>query len=94
MTLRTAGFLTTVIVTAADPITPGMRAALARIDTVHAGVDRTTIDAVEDLHRELATQDPKVFAPLVVRRLMRLAPQDTQTRALLRKARAEKWLEE
>lgn len=79
----------------ADPITAEMRAALAEANPVHTGMDRKAIDdAVAQLHREIAKHDPKVFVPLAVPHLMRLAPHDTATRVLLRKALADGWLDE
>jgi hypothetical protein len=78
-----------------DPITPQMREALARVNKVHAGMDRKAIDdAVGALHEEIARQEPEVFVPLAVPHLMRLAPQDTQTRAVLRRALAKGWIAE
>ncbi len=78
-----------------DPITAAMRDALAKINKVHAGMEQKAIDdAVVELHREIARQDSKVFVPLAVPHLMRLAPHDTATRVLLRKALAEGWLGE
>jgi hypothetical protein len=78
-----------------DPITPEMLAALGRINSIHLGMDRKTVDeAVEDLHREIAKHDPKVFVPLIIPQLLNLVPQDTQTRILLRRALSEGWLDE
>jgi hypothetical protein len=80
---------------AKDPITASMREALARINKVHGGMSAKVIDeAVEAFHKEVARQDPKVFVPLAVPHLMRLAPHDTQTRILLRKALDKGWLDE
>jgi hypothetical protein len=80
---------------AADPVTAGMRAALAKANVVHAGMDREAIDdAVTELHQELARSDPKRLVPLAVPHLIRLAPRDTATRMLLRKALADGWLDE
>jgi hypothetical protein len=80
---------------AADPITAEMRAALTKANAVHDRMDWKVVDdAVTELHREIARHDPKVFVPLAVPHLMRLAPRDTATRVLLRKALAEGWLDE
>jgi len=63
---------------AADPITAGMRAALGKANAAHTGMDRKAIDdAVAQLHREIGRSEPKVFVPLAVPHLMRLAPHDT-----------------
>jgi len=79
----------------ADPLTPGMRAALAKANAVHTGMDRKTIDdAVAQLHQAIGRDDPKVFVPPAVPHLIRLAPYDTATRVLLRKALADGWLGE
>ncbi len=79
----------------ADPVTADMRAALDKVNAVHAGMDRKVVDdAVNELHREVRRHDPAVFVPLAVPHLMRLAPHDTATRVLLRKALAEGWLAE
>jgi hypothetical protein len=79
---------------ATDPITPEMRQALARIAKVHAGIAAAVIDeAVEALHGEIRRHDPKVFVPLAIPYLMRLAPRDTQTRIVLRRALANGWME-
>jgi hypothetical protein len=76
-----------------SPLTDEMRRALARIAKVHEGMDQELIDeAVEALHRDIARYDPKAFIPLAISDLMRLAPRDTQTRALLRRALANGWL--
>lgn len=78
-----------------DPITPGMRKALGQINQIHTRMDQKRIDdAVEALHKEIGIQDPKVFVPLAIDHLLRLAPKDTRTRILLRRALARGWLEE
>jgi hypothetical protein len=78
-----------------DPITAEMRAALERANKAHAGMDRKALDeAIEDLHREIAKHDAKVFVPLAIPCLMALAPKETRTRTVLRKALAEGWLAE
>jgi hypothetical protein len=80
---------------AGDPITPQMRQSLQRIGKIHGGMDQETIDAaVESLHGDISRYDPKVFVPLAVPYLLRLAPRDTQTRLLLRRALANGWMEE
>jgi hypothetical protein len=78
-----------------EPVTDAMRAALEKVRKAHAGMERKAVDeAVTELHREVGRHDPRVFVPLAVPHLMRLAPHDTATRVLLRKALAEKWLDE
>jgi hypothetical protein len=58
-------------------------------------MDREAIDdAVTELHQELARSDLKRLVPLAVPHLIRLAPRDTATRMLLRKALANGWLDE
>jgi hypothetical protein len=80
---------------AQDPITGEMRHALGRINKVHNAMDQKDIDeAVEALHGEIARHEPTVFLPLAIPHLMRLAPRDTQTRVLLRRALARSWLQE
>jgi hypothetical protein len=76
-----------------DPITAEMREALRRINEVHSGMPQQAIDeAVTAFHAEIARHDPKVFVELAVPHLIRLAPRDTQTRELLRRALANGWL--
>jgi hypothetical protein len=78
-----------------DPITAEMRAALGRASRAHAGMDRKALDeAIEDLHREIAKHDAKVFVPLAIPCLMALAPKESRTRTVLRKALAGGWLAE
>src|SRR5437764_9135215 len=80
---------------AEKPLTAEMRQALERINKLHGGMNQKDIDdAVGALHREIARHDPRAFVPLAVPHLIRLAPRDTQTRVLLRKALARGWLEE
>ncbi len=78
-----------------DPLTPDMRTALAKINKIHGGMERETIDeAVAEFHRVIAKSDPKVFVQFAVPHLMRLAPKDIQTRQLLRKALVNGWMDE
>jgi hypothetical protein len=76
-------------------ITAEMRAALERINKIKKGSEQKEIDeAVEALNKEIARLNPKVFVPLAVPHLLRLAPKDTRTRALLRQALEKGWIEE
>jgi hypothetical protein len=78
-----------------DRITPEMRTTLTKVNAIHNLRDQATIDdAVEELHRLIAKSDPEIIVPLAVPHLLRLAPRDTQTRAVLRQAVANGWLEE
>ena len=75
--------------------TPAMKKAFDSVRAVHTGMDQETIgDVVHALHREVAQHDPEIFVPTAIAHLMRLAPEDTNTRALLRKALEKKWLGE
>jgi hypothetical protein len=95
LTAYVATLLLAVAAPPKDPITDEMRQALDRANKVHNGMDRKTIDeAVEELHREIVKHDPAVFVPLAVRHLLLLAPKDTRTRAVLRRALAGGWIEE
>jgi hypothetical protein len=79
---------------AKDPITAEMREALASINKIHNLMEQQTIDdAVTAFHAEIARHDPKVFVHFAVPHLIRLAPRDTQTRTLLRRALTNGWLE-
>jgi hypothetical protein len=76
-------------------ITSEMRVALERINTIKKGSEQQVIDeAVDALNKEIARLDPKVFVPLAAPHLLRLAPKDSRTRALLRQALEKGWIEE
>ncbi|MEI6808732.1 MAG: hypothetical protein WCN95_08415 [bacterium] len=78
-----------------DPITAEMREALGRINRIHSGMDQRVIDeAVEALHGEIERHKAEVFVGLAVPHLMCLAPKDTRTRILLRRAMAKHWIDE
>ena len=77
----------------ADALTPAMRQANAAIHKIHTGMDRKTIDdAVAALWDDIRQFDSKAFFRLALPHLMRLAPQDTMTRRLLRSARDKGWI--
>ncbi len=79
---------------AKDPITTEMREALSRMNQIHSGMEQQAIDdAVTALHVEIARHDPKVFVHYAIPHLIRMAPRDTQTRVLLRRALANGWIE-
>lgn len=79
---------------AQNPLTAEMREALRRINEIHSGMEKRAIDeAVTAFHAEIARHDPKVFVQYAVPHLIRLAPRDTQTRVLLRRALADGWME-
>jgi hypothetical protein len=78
-----------------DPITAEMRASLGRINAVHSGMTRKAVaDAVDRFHRDIARIDSGLFVFMAVPHLMRLAPRDARTRALIHRAMAKGWIEE
>src|SRR5690349_11323496 len=78
----------------ANAITPDVRKSLARINAIHSGMKPVAIaEAVTALHADIARLDPRGFVPLAVPHLMRLAPRDPRTVALLHKALDKGWLD-
>jgi hypothetical protein len=76
-------------------ITSEMRVALEQINKINKGSEQKKIDkAVDVLYKEIARLDSKVFVPLAVPHLLRLAPKDTRTRALLQQSLKKGWIEE
>jgi hypothetical protein len=77
-----------------DPYTTEMRQSLAKIQKVHTGMKKEVIDAaLDEFNKDIKRFEPKIFLPLAIGDLMRLAPTDRRTRKLLRDALANGWLE-
>jgi len=76
-----------------DPFTPEMREAYQQIHKIHNGMDKITINAAVDrLFQEIKIHNPKVFVPMVLEDIMRLAPKDKRTISLLYQCLQEGWL--
>jgi hypothetical protein len=77
-----------------DPITPEMRESLAKIRKVNAGMKKEVLDpALDEFYKDLKRLDRKVFAPMAITELMRVASKDPRTRKALKEALADKLLE-